>query len=459
MLNDLPREKLRFIIEEYGRSAIRDSNRCRELLREHAPENLRETNLLTLVLTEGFVWELTSENLELVAQRLHDEFGIKEEFAFWAVESWAFALNLIQIPLSQKVIESVIELPEKEIDYSEMVVTAISPEKEQLPEPEELLNVLKNSEESFSYDEINKKNAWFEIKTAFENETIITGQIEKKINGGFNVNLGYLHAFLPGSLACLSPPVIIDVDEKNTNLLDGRVLKFKIVKIDSEYNNIVLSRLAVIEEKYGLTFQKGATVVGVVSSFTALGAVIDLGDIYGWLRITDMTRKHITHPSEYIEIGQEIEVKFLKYDIYKNRINLKGINDKSWQGITQRYSVGMRVIGKVNKLINYGCFVEIEEGVEGLVHVSEMVWENDITPLESVIKLGDRVEVIILEIDEERRRISLSMKQCKVKVNPWIELDILLNSVEQELEAKNITANFTVPLLKDEATQDFEDMF
>jgi small subunit ribosomal protein S1 len=210
--------------------------------------------------------------------------------------------------------------------------------------------------------------------------------------------------------------------------LEGRDLEFKVIKIDQKRNNVVLSRRAVVEKEYSAereellkTLEEGATVVGIVKNLTDYGAFIDLGGVDGLLHITDMAWRRVRHPSECVEIGQEINVKVLKYDKDKNRVSLgmKQMNEDPWLNIARRYPAGTRVFGKVNNLTDYGCFVEIEEGVEGLVHVSEMDWTNKNVNPGRLVQLGDEVEIMVLEIDEERRRISLGMKQCKP--NPWDE--------------------------------------
>ncbi|MEI7796487.1 MAG: S1 RNA-binding domain-containing protein, partial [Methylococcaceae bacterium] len=460
--NDLPREKLKFIIEEYGRSAIRDPNRCRELLREHAPENLRETNLLMLVLTEGFVWELTAENLEVFSQRLHDEFGTKEEFAFWAVKSWAWALNLINIPMIQKITEEdVIELPEKEIfSINEDEIETNSPiqkiesidspiEKEQ---HEEFWRIAEGKYFPPEY-EIERRKAWIEIENAFENNTTVTGYIKCKVSGGFTVKIGFLNAFLPASLA---------YDAAYSDLGGKHAFEFKIVNIDQNRKSIVLS-LHTRQEKQCeelKIFQEGDVVVGIVKNITDYGAFIDLGYIDGLLHANNMAWKRVRHPSEYVTVGQEIKVKVLEYDKDKNRVSLgmKQMQENPWQNIMQRYSVGAHVFGKVNHLTDYGCFVDIENGIEGFIHVSEMDWGENVNPSE-LVKLGDEIELIILEIDEELHRIALSIKQCNSHIKAEFEHPKLLNSTTLKLKAKNTSLDFIVPLLKDEATQDFEDMF
>ena len=272
-----------------------------------------------------------------------------------------------------------------------------------------------------SRDKAKKNKAWFELETAFENDATIIGRINGKVRGGFTVEVGALRAFLPGSLVDVRPV-------RDTTFLEGRDLEFKVIKIDQKRNNVVLSRRAVVEKEYSAereellkTLEEGATVVGVVKNLTDYGAFIDLGGIDGLLHITDMAWRRVRHPSECVEIGQEINVKVLKYDKDKNRVSLgmKQMGEDPWLNIATRYPAGTRVTGKVNNLTDYGCFVEIEEGVEGLVHVSEMDWTNKNVNPSRLVQLGEEVEIMVLEIDEERRRISLGMKQCKT--NPWDE--------------------------------------
>jgi small subunit ribosomal protein S1 len=272
-----------------------------------------------------------------------------------------------------------------------------------------------------SRDKAKKNKAWFELETAFEKDATIIGRINGKVRGGFTVEVGALRAFLPGSLVDVRPV-------RDTTFLEGRDLEFKVIKIDQKRNNVVLSRRAVVEKEYSAereellkTLEEGATVVGVVKNLTDYGAFIDLGGVDGLLHITDMAWRRVRHPSECVEIGQEINVKVLKYDKDKNRVSLgmKQMAEDPWLNIARRYPAGTRVFGKVNNLTDYGCFVEIEEGVEGLVHVSEMDWTNKNVNPSRLVQLGDEVEIMVLEIDEERRRISLGMKQCKP--NPWDE--------------------------------------
>jgi len=272
-----------------------------------------------------------------------------------------------------------------------------------------------------SRDKAKKNKAWSELENAYEKEATIIGRINGKVRGGFTVAVGALRAFLPGSLVDVRPI-------RDTTFLENRDLEFKVIKIDQKRNNVVLSRRAVVEKEYSeereellKTLEEGAIVTGVVKNLTDYGAFIDLGGIDGLLHITDMAWRRVRHPSECVEIGQEIKVKVLKYDKDKNRVSLgmKQMSEDPWQNIARRYPAGTRVFGKVNNLTDYGCFVEIEEGVEGLVHVSEMDWTNKNVNPSKLVQLGDEVEVMVLEIDEERRRISLGMKQCKT--NPWDE--------------------------------------
>ncbi|WP_031433119.1 30S ribosomal protein S1 [Methylomarinum vadi] len=272
-----------------------------------------------------------------------------------------------------------------------------------------------------SRDKAKKNKAWGELETAFENDETVVGRITGKVRGGFTVAVGALRAFLPGSLVDVRPI-------RDTTFLEGRDLEFKVIKIDQKRNNVVLSRRAVVEKEYSeereelmKTLEDGAIVTGVVKNLTDYGAFIDLGGIDGLLHITDMAWRRVRHPSECVEIGQEVQVKVLKFDKEKTRVSLgmKQMEEDPWQNIARRYPAGTRVFGKVNNLTDYGCFVEIEEGVEGLVHVSEMDWTNKNVNPAKVVQLGDEVEVMVLEIDEERRRISLGMKQCRP--NPWDE--------------------------------------
>ncbi|MEO1963623.1 MAG: 30S ribosomal protein S1, partial [Cycloclasticus sp.] len=270
-----------------------------------------------------------------------------------------------------------------------------------------------------SRDKAKKAAAWkFLEKAAEEKETVI-GVITGKVRGGFTVEVGGLSGFLPGSLVDVRPL-------RDTSFLEGKDLEFKVIKLDEKRNNVVVSRRAVLETEYSAereellkNLKEGAVLKGMVKNLTDYGAFIDLGGVDGLLHITDMAWKRVKHPSEVIEIGQDIEVIVLRYDEEKKRVSLgmKQLGEDPWVNILGRYPVGSKLNGKVTNLTDYGCFIEIEDGIEGLVHVSEMDWTNKNVNPAKVVSLGDEVEVMVLEIDDTRRRISLGMKQCKG--NPW----------------------------------------
>lgn len=272
-----------------------------------------------------------------------------------------------------------------------------------------------------SRDKAKRLKAWTDLEEAHEKNETVVGRLTGKVRGGFTVAIGALRAFLPGSLVDVRPV-------RDTAHLEGRDLEFKVIKIDQKRNNVVLSRRAVVESEFSAekealleNLKEGAIVAGVVKNLTDYGAFIDLGGVDGLLHITDMAWKRVRHPSEAVEIGQEIQVKVLKYDQEKNRVSLglKQLGEDPWLNIARRYPAGTRLFGKVSNLTDYGCFVELEEGVEGLVHVSEMDWTNKNVNPSKLVQLGDECEVMVLDIDEERRRISLGMKQCRA--NPWDE--------------------------------------
>ncbi len=272
-----------------------------------------------------------------------------------------------------------------------------------------------------SRDKAKRLKAWTDLEDAHEKNETVVGRLTGKVRGGFTVAIGALRAFLPGSLVDVRPV-------RDTGYLEGRDLEFKVIKIDQKRNNVVLSRRAVVESEFSAekealleNLKEGAIVAGVVKNLTDYGAFIDLGGVDGLLHITDMAWKRVRHPSEAVEIGQEIQVKVLKYDQEKNRVSLglKQLGEDPWLTIARRYPANTRLFGKVSNLTDYGCFVELEEGVEGLVHVSEMDWTNKNVNPSKLVQLGDECEVMVLDIDEERRRISLGMKQCKT--NPWDE--------------------------------------
>jgi len=270
-----------------------------------------------------------------------------------------------------------------------------------------------------SREKAKRQQAWRVLEAAFEAEETVVGRINGKVKGGFTVELGDIRAFLPGSLVDVRPV-------RDTTYLEGKDLEFKVIKLDQRRNNVVVSRRAVVETEYSAerdklleSLQEGQEVKGIVKNLTDYGAFVDLGGIDGLLHITDMAWKRVKHPSEVVEIGDEITVKVLKFDREKQRVSLglKQMGDDPWVNLARRYPEGTRLFGKVTNLADYGCFVEIEEGVEGLVHVSEMDWTNKNIHPSKLVQLGDEVEVLVLDIDEERRRISLGMKQCLP--NPW----------------------------------------
>ena len=276
-------------------------------------------------------------------------------------------------------------------------------------------------ESRLSREKAKRARAWTRLEEAQQADEIVTGRFTGKVKGGFTVDIGEIRAFLPGSLVDVRPV-------RDTAYLEEKELEFKIIKLDQKRNNVVVSRRAVVErefseerEKLLETLKEGERVRGIVKNLTDYGAFLDLGGIDGLLHITDMAWKRVKHPSEVVEIGQEIDVVVLKFDRDKNRVSLglKQMGDDPWENIMRRYPEGQRLFGHVSNITDYGCFVEIEDGVEGLVHVSEMDWTNKNVNPNKVVTLGDEVEVVILEIDEERRRISLGMKQCKA--NPWDE--------------------------------------
>ena len=291
---------------------------------------------------------------------------------------------------------------------------------------DEVLVALESLEDGFGVTRLSREKAkraetWEHLEKAYEAEETVTGRIVDKVRGGFTVELDNIRAFLPGSLVDVRPV-------RDPSYLEGKDLEFKVIKLDRKRNNVVVSRRAVVEaetseEREALlqNLQEGMVVKGIVKNLTDYGAFVDLGGIDGLLHITDMAWKRVKHPSEVVNIGDEIEVKVLKFDRERTRVSLglKQLGEDPWVNITRRYPENTRLFGKVTNLTDYGCFVEIEEGVEGLVHVSEMDWTNKNIHPSKVVQLGDEVEVMVLDIDEERRRISLGIKQCQL--NPWEE--------------------------------------
>ncbi|WES70030.1 30S ribosomal protein S1 [Superficieibacter sp. HKU1] len=270
-----------------------------------------------------------------------------------------------------------------------------------------------------SREKAKRHEAWITLEKAYEEAETVVGVINGKVKGGFTVELNGIRAFLPGSLVDVRPV-------RDTLHLEGKELEFKVIKLDQKRNNVVVSRRAVIESENSAerdqlleNLQEGMEVKGIVKNLTDYGAFVDLGGVDGLLHITDMAWKRVKHPSEIVNVGDEINVKVLKFDRERTRVSLglKQLGEDPWVAIAKRYPEGTKLTGRVTNLTDYGCFVEIEEGVEGLVHVSEMDWTNKNIHPSKVVNVGDVVEVMVLDIDEERRRISLGLKQCKS--NPW----------------------------------------
>ena len=282
-------------------------------------------------------------------------------------------------------------------------------------------------ETKLSREKAIRARTWIELEKAFEGGEVVEGVINGRVKGGFTVEIDNVRAFLPGSLVDVRPV-------RDPAYLEGKSLEFKVIKLDQRRNNVVVSRRAVVEKEYSAEreqllaeLQEGNTVKGIVKNLTDYGAFVDLGGIDGLLHITDMAWKRVKHPSEVVDVGQEIDVKILKFDRERQRVSLgmKQLGDDPWQDLARRYPPQTRIFGKVTNIADYGCFVEIEDGVEGLVHVSEMDWTNKNVNPSRVVSVGEEVEVMVIEIDEERRRISLGIKQCKS--NPWAEFAATFN--------------------------------
>ena len=278
-----------------------------------------------------------------------------------------------------------------------------------------------SGETRLSREKAKRARTWTRLEDAFQKQEIVKGIINGRVKGGFTVEIDFVRAFLPGSLVDVRPV-------RDPSYLEGKVLEFKVIKLDQKRNNVVVSRRAVVEQESTAErsellekLQEGAVVRGAVKNLTDYGAFVDLGGIDGLLHITDMAWKRVKHPSEVVQVGQEIEVRILKFDRERQRVSLgiKQLGNDPWQSIARRYPANTRLFGKVTNIADYGCFVEIEEGVEGLVHVSEMDWTNKNVSPAKVVHVGQEVEVMVLDVDEERRRISLGLKQCKL--NPWKE--------------------------------------
>ena len=276
-------------------------------------------------------------------------------------------------------------------------------------------------ETRLSREKAKRARTWTRLEEAFNKSEIVTGVITGRVKGGFTVEIENVRAFLPGSLVDVRPV-------RDTSYLEGKPLEFKVIKLDQKRNNVVVSRRAVVEQEFSAersalmdNLQEGAVVRGTVKNLTDYGAFVDLGGIDGLLHITDMAWKRVKHPSEVVKVGDEVEVRILKFDRERSRVSLglKQLGADPWQNIARRYPPGTRVFGKVTNIADYGAFVEIEDGVEGLVHVSEMDWTNKNVNPAKVVHTGQEVEVMVLDVDEERRRISLGLKQCQA--NPWKE--------------------------------------
>ena len=282
-------------------------------------------------------------------------------------------------------------------------------------------------ETRLSREKAIRARTWTELEKAFEDGEVVEGVINGRVKGGFTVEIDNVRAFLPGSLVDVRPV-------RDPAYLEGKSLEFKVIKLDQRRNNVVVSRRAVVEQEYSeereqllAELQEGNTVKGIVKNLTDYGAFVDLGGIDGLLHITDMAWKRVKHPSEVVNVGDEIDVKILKFDRERQRVSLgmKQLGDDPWKDLARRYPPQTRLFGKVTNIADYGCFVEIEDGVEGLVHVSEMDWTNKNVNPSRIVQVGEEVEVMVLEIDEERRRISLGVKQCKS--NPWAEFAATYN--------------------------------
>ncbi len=286
--------------------------------------------------------------------------------------------------------------------------------------------VIEYMEDGFGQTRLSREKAcrvkaWDVLEEAFEKQSVVTGIMTGKVKGGFTIAIDTIRAFLPGSLVDVRPV-------RDPSYLEGKELEFKVIKLDRKRNNVVVSRRAVVENEISAerdqllaNLEEGQVVKGIVKNLTDYGAFVDLGGVDGLLHITDLAWKRVKHPSEMLNIGDEVEAKVLRFDRERNRVSLglKQLGDDPWVDLARRYPIGTRIFGKVTNITDYGAFVEIEEGVEGLVHVSEMDWTNKNVHPTKIVQLGDEVEAMILDIDEERRRISLGIKQCQP--NPWEE--------------------------------------
>jgi len=326
--------------------------------------------------------------------------------------------RIIDLPPGQVVVNAGLK--------SDAVIPAGEFEDEQLAVGDIIDVVIETVENGFGETRLSREKArrartWLELEKAYQTGEPITGRIIERVKGGFTVEIESVRAFLPGSLVDVKPV-------RDPGYLEGKILDFKIIKMDQKRNNVVLSRRAILERETSAErearldeLQEGQEVIGVVKNITDYGAFLDLGGIDGLLHVTDISWKRVKHPSEVLKVGEEHRVKILKFDREKNRISLgmKQLMEDPWRNIARRYPKSSRIFGKVSNITDYGCFVELENGVEGLVHMTEMDWTNKNIHPSKVVQLGDEVEVMVLEVDEERRRISLGIKQCRP--NPWQE--------------------------------------
>jgi small subunit ribosomal protein S1 len=348
---------------------------------------------------------------------------LEESFASKAIKPGAILMGVV-VSISPDVVivnagmksEAVIDVSQFKNDLGELEVQVGDEVEVALDSVED-----GSGETRLSREKAKRARTWTRLEQAFEKQEIVKGIINGRVKGGFTVEIEFVRAFLPGSLVDVRPV-------RDPSYLEGKTLEFKVIKLDQKRNNVVVSRRAVVEQEYSAErtellekLQEGAMVRGTIKNLTDYGAFVDLGGIDGLLHITDMAWKRVKHPSEVVQVGQEIDVRILKFDRERQRVSLgiKQLGSDPWMNIARRYPANTRLFGKVTNIADYGCFVEIEEGVEGLVHVSEMDWTNKNVAPAKVVHVGQEVEVMVLDIDEERRRISLGLKQCKA--NPWKE--------------------------------------
>ena len=346
---------------------------------------------------------------------------LEESFATQAIKPGAILTGVVVSVSDAVVIINAGLKSEAVIDVSQFKNEAGEVEVQVGDEVEVALESMEDGsgETRLSREKAKRARTWTRLEQAFEKQEVIKGLVNGRVKGGFTVEIDFVRAFLPGSLVDVRPV-------RDPSYLEGKVHEFKIIKLDQKRNNVVVSRRAVVEQEYSAErsellekLQEGAMVRGTIKNLTDYGAFVDLGGIDGLLHITDMAWKRVKHPSEVVQVGQEIDVRILKFDRERQRVSLgiKQLGSDPWENIARRYPANTRIFGKVTNIADYGCFVEIEEGVEGLVHVSEMDWTNKNVAPAKVVHVGQEVEVMVLDIDEERRRISLGLKQCQT--NPW----------------------------------------